>query len=67
MATSNEIDLSPPDDALREDAVRYLFENFSRLQDIVAALDAGQGVSGSFTTADSKTVTVVDGVITSIV
>lgn len=30
-------------------------------------LDKGEGVSGTFTTADAKTVTVENGVITSIV
>ena len=66
MTTSAEIDLSPP---LQIDVnlQRYLFENLARIKDILAALDAGIGVSDTFTTVDGKTVTVVNGVITSIV
>jgi hypothetical protein len=33
----------------------------------VASVAAGSGISGSFTTVDGKTVTVVDGIITLIV
>lgn len=67
MATSNAIDLTPPENTLDRQTVRYLHENFSRIQTLLAALDAGKGVSGTFTTADAKTVTVVDGIITGIV
>lgn len=37
------------------------------LNSIVIRLNSGDGVSGTFTTADAKTVTVVDGIITEIV
>ena len=36
------------------------------LNSIVIRLNSGDGVSGTFTTADAKTVTVVDGIITEI-
>ena len=36
------------------------------LQKLVIFSNSGSGVTGSFTTADAKTVTVVDGIITSI-
>lgn len=67
MATSDDIDLTPPENTLDRQTVRYLHENFSRIQALLAALDAGKGISGTFTTADAKTVTVVDGIITGIV
>lgn len=67
MALSTEIDLTPPENTLDRQTIRYLIENFDRIKRIIVALDAGQGVSGTFTTADAKTVTVVDGVITEIV
>lgn len=37
------------------------------LNSIVIRLNSGDGVSGTFTTADAKTVTVTDGIITEIV
>ena len=36
------------------------------LEQLIAQIPLEQGVSGSFTTADSKTVTVVNGIITKI-
>ena len=47
-----------------EDVSRYLYEQFALLR-----LHLGDipGASGTFTTADAKTVTVTDGIITSIV
>lgn len=63
-------DLIIPDDPqaqlseLHPDEVRWLFENFSAIRDV---LINGNGVSGSFTSADAKTITVTNGIITSIV
>jgi len=37
------------------------------INSLVIRLNSGDGVSGTFTTADAKTVTVVDGIITEIV
>lgn len=37
------------------------------LNSLVIRLNTGDGVSGTFTTADAKTVTVTDGIITEIV
>lgn len=67
MPESSEIDLTPPADELKQQTIRYLVENFERIQRIIAVLDAGQGITDTFTTADAKTVTVVDGIVTSIV
>jgi len=67
MALSTDIDSTPPERPLDPEVVRFLHENFSRIRDLTAVLDAGQSVSGSFTTADAKTITVVDGIVTSIV
>lgn len=36
------------------------------LNSIIIRLNSGDGVSGTFTTADAKTVTVVDGIIVNI-
>ncbi len=36
------------------------------LDSIVIRLNSGDGATGTFTTADAKTVTVVDGIITEI-
>ncbi len=63
---AEELDLSPPNVLTEpEELERYLFENFSRVQSILEDLDAG--VDGTFTTVDGKTVTVTNGIITSIV
>ena len=68
MATSTELDLTPPSPVFDETRfVLWVIENLTRLQTITAPLDAGQGISDTFTTVDGKTVTVVDGVITDIV
>lgn len=66
MTTSAEIDLTPPRDTLSALEQRYLVENFERIRVIIAALDAGQGKNGSFTSG-GFTYTITDGVITQIV
>jgi hypothetical protein len=67
MTTSADIDLTPPPVDVDKQLLQYLYNNLVRIQELLAALDAGQGASDTFTTADAKTVTVVNGVITSIV
>lgn len=44
----------------------YLFLN-NLLNSVYTSSDGSAGVSGTFTTADAKTVTVKDGIITNIV
>ena len=49
------------------DVRRDIDFNFVAIKEIIVVLDAGQGISDTFTTTDGKTVTVVGGVITGIV
>lgn len=68
-AKSTDLDLSAPDlgkDSLDPMTRRWLYENLARIKEIIAALDAGQGVNGTFVVA-GKTYTITNGVITSIV
>ena len=43
---------------------KQLYQNFAILRRL---LSAGQGISGTFTTVDLKTITVLNGIIVSIV
>ena len=43
---------------------KQLYQNFAVLRKLLAA---GQGISGTFTTVDLKTITVLNGIIVSIV
>ena len=65
--TASDIDLTPPVSDFTPDAIQYLYENFSRIRALITVLSSAQGVTGVFHTTDGKTVTVTDGVITSIV
>lgn len=67
MTTAADIDLTPPENTLDRQTVRYLHENFSRIKLLLDVLTDGAGVNGTFTTTDGKTVTVVNGIITEIV
>jgi len=51
-------------EGLSEEAAIFLERNLGILRSL---LEKGEGVTDTFTTADSKTVTVVDGIITGIV
>lgn len=64
MATtkSNELDLTPPDNYA--DLQTWLAKNFGIIQDL---LNTGIDVDDTFTTVDSKTVTVEQGIVKSIV
>ena len=65
MATKVVADMRP--DVRLDDKVtaeRTLFGNFKIL---IARLIGGDGVTGTFTTTDAKTVTVTNGIITRIV
>jgi hypothetical protein len=65
--TTDEIDLSPPHPVEEsEEMIRWLYENFSRIQLITQPLDAGSGITGTFTTTDGKTVEVNNGIVVSI-
>lgn len=58
-----DLDLTPPDvTAEPGEHENYLVENFSLLQELLA-----NGATGTFTTADGKTVAVTSGIITNIV
>jgi hypothetical protein len=67
MSLSQEdvVDVDAPSDIQQVNPrfARWLYENFLRLRNL---LTVGVGVDGTFTTADSKTVTVKNGIITSI-
>ena len=61
------VSLDPPENLetpLDNEIRRWLYENFSRLRERFAP---SHNVSGTFTTTDGKTITVLNGVITSIV
>jgi len=63
MTDFNDIVEDPPFESLvDEDTLLWLFDNFVIVKTILES-----GVSGTFTTADSKTVTVTNGLITGIV
>ena len=67
MATTGDIVLRlSGGETLDPDVKRTIETHFQTMKDILGPLDAGQGVSDSWT-AGGKTVTVVDGIITSIV
>lgn len=64
MATV-DLNFTPPDPVVEpDDHNRYLIENFELIAD---DLTIGDGISGTFTTVDGKTITVTDGKITAIV
>jgi len=68
MATSQDIIVNfARRPAYTKDIQRDIFSNFENIKDIVAPLDAGQSITGTFTTTDGKTITVTDGIITGIV
>ena len=66
MSEFKEIDISGNEfeAELPRDFILWLERNFQILRSL---LENGDGVSGTFTTADSKTVTVTNGIITNIV
>lgn len=66
MSEFKDIDTSAEqfDQITSEEMSIWLERNFQILRDL---LEAGDGVSDTFTTTDGKTVTVVNGIITSIV
>ncbi len=51
---------------LHVDIERTININQEIMINIMEPLDAGKDVTGSFTTVDSKTITVIDGIITAI-
>lgn len=67
MSLSDEdvVDVDASEDIIREprEFSRWLYENFLRIRD---RLTGGTNVTGTFTTVDGKTITVTNGIITSI-
>ena len=65
ISDNDVVDVTPPVEDNLDRAFpgfgRWLYENFNRLR-----VCLGSGVSGTFTTADAKTVTVTKGIITDI-
>jgi hypothetical protein len=67
MSLSEEdvVDVDATEDIIQNprEFSRWLYENFLRIR---ARLTGGTGITGTFTTVDGKTITVANGIITSI-
>jgi len=66
MPKSDEIDQTAPETVLDPQTAIWLYENLDKIKEIVAVLDDGQGVSGSWTAGSGETITVADGIVTGI-